>query len=568
MIHVRPIPYPFAKFCLISWLAHHFHRPIDSRDDIAQVSIFLVVVNVVLLGASRRIGDFLLGLVSLIVNLVFKSVGSQAEVLRHRTSAQIPKSMKTALSYFNFQPNTTVYAVCTACNCTYKPVEETAEALKYPARCTNRPCLEDEPCGTVLVRDPDDGCQVPIKTFVYHHFHDYLAGLLARKELETLMDKSCDDLQQNLSQSPTFLKDVWDAEFLRTFKGPCGQKNFTDRQGEGRSMFSLHVDFFNMQGNLQRNATTSCGIISCACLNLPLDIRYKPENMYLAGIIPGPRKPSMEQLNNFLNPLIDDMVVSWERGVQFSRTASHRDRVTRSAIACVVCDLPAARKTAQLAGATSHFYCSACHCFHLSTLGRTDMDSETWSFRDKAELRGYAEQWRDAHSSTQRNKLFVKYGVRWSSLWRLPYWDPARQLVVDSMHCLLLGLAHAHFREYLGLTSNIATMARKSCPAFEQNFRPINELPETLTPQDLRSVEKIQTLLLSGVDDLSAVDRHLEDLEKKLTARHAAALKVVVGDLELEVEGRRTTKVQLAKALVAWVSDQIFSVRLSDYFPA
>ena len=82
-----------------------------------------------------------------------------------------------------------------------------------------------------------------------------------------------------------------------------------------------------------------------------------------------------------------------------------------SAIACVVCDLPAARKTAQLAGATSHFYCSACHCFHLSTLGRTDMDSETWSFQDKAELRGYAEQWRDAQSSTQRNKLFVKYGV-------------------------------------------------------------------------------------------------------------------------------------------------------------
>ena len=84
--------------------------------------------------------------------------------------------------------------------------------------------------------------------------------------------------------------------------------------GKGRLLFSVNVDFFNIEGNHQRNATTSCGIISCACLNLPPDIRYKPENMYLAGIIPGPLEPSGDQLNHFLEPLIEDMVESWERG--------------------------------------------------------------------------------------------------------------------------------------------------------------------------------------------------------------------------------------------------------------
>ncbi|KAG6326380.1 hypothetical protein ID866_12709 [Astraeus odoratus] len=55
---------------------------------------------------------------------------------------------------------------------------------------------------------------------------------------------------------------------------------------------------------------TSCGIISCACLNLPLEMCYKPENMHLVGIIPGPEEPSGDQLNHFLDPLINDMVVS------------------------------------------------------------------------------------------------------------------------------------------------------------------------------------------------------------------------------------------------------------------
>jgi hypothetical protein len=39
----------------------------------------------------------------------------------------------------------------------------------------------------------------PIKPFVYHHFHDYLAGLLSRSNLEQLMDKACDDLMESLN---------------------------------------------------------------------------------------------------------------------------------------------------------------------------------------------------------------------------------------------------------------------------------------------------------------------------------------------------------------------------------
>jgi hypothetical protein len=200
-------------------------------------------------------------------------------------------------------------------------------------------------------------------------------------------------------------------------------------------------------------------------------MQYKPDNMYLAGIIPGPSEPSGDELNHFLNPVIDDMVESWERRIRYSRTALHAAGwVTCSLIAFLVCDLPAARKAAQLVGPTSHFYCTACHCWHRSTCGRTDIQSEDWVLRDKNKVCHYAELWKNTGTSLERNKLFVSHGVQWSTLWRLSYWDPSHQIVVDTMHCLLEGLAQAHFREFLGLTVDSTNRKFDVIPAFEYPF--------------------------------------------------------------------------------------------------
>ena len=97
-----------------------------------------------------------------------------------------------------------------------------------------------------------------------------------------------------------------------------------------------------------------------ACLNLPLDVRYKLENMYLAGIIPGPKQPSLKNLNHYIRPLIAQLATSWKQGVRYSRTANHPGgHVTWSTIVLAVCNLPAVHHLAALAGTGSHFLCSA-----------------------------------------------------------------------------------------------------------------------------------------------------------------------------------------------------------------
>ena len=443
--------------------------------------------------------------------------------------------MKAALGRFNFESHTTLYAICPTCSCTYKPTTNHS----YPSHCTNRPQPDAPICGAPLVQDPEN-CTSPTKSFVYHHFQDYIAGLLAGPDFEELVNQPCDDLAHNLSQTtqtPPVIRDVWDAEYLRSFKGPEPDRLFVDWQGKTHLLFSLNVDLFNIEENLQRNATTLCGIISCTCLNLPIDICYKPENMYLAGIIPDPTEPSGAKLNHFLEPIIDDFIDSWQRGVQFSRTSSNVTILTHSAIACILCDLPAARKTAQLASVTSHFYCSACHCAKLGALGQTDFDSNDWKLHDKATLCMYTEAYRDAPLQHQHKKLFHLYGVRWSPLWRLPYWDPGRQLVIDSMHCLLKGLTQAQFWEHLGLTATTANRNISEAelqPAFTTNFQPVDTPADTqiLNEKSCKQVGAIEKLLTSaassgvGKEDLRIQD-HLTTLATKLEAKNGTALEFV-----------------------------------------
>ncbi|KAG2743367.1 hypothetical protein P692DRAFT_20878760 [Suillus brevipes Sb2] len=193
-----------------------------------------------------------MGVLALILSLAMDAQNPHSESHRQNTLSQIPRSMETALLHFKLDAQTTTYAVCPACNCTYKPTAGlNSSRTRYPTNCHNIPIPEDSPCNEPLLQPSADGQLEPIKIFLYHHFHDYLAGLLSRPDLEVLMDKPCDDLLASIGHPPHIIKDVWDAEFFRTFKGPSGQSLFIDRGIEGQYTFTLNIDLFNIEGNLQ-----------------------------------------------------------------------------------------------------------------------------------------------------------------------------------------------------------------------------------------------------------------------------------------------------------------------------
>lgn len=539
--------------------AHHFtdvitESRVNRSDEIAQVAEFLCVACNVFMGVSRRGCDFILGIISILLFLAFRRPDGTLNFSHEHILKQIPMTVERALTNFHLTGKTVKYAVC-RCHCTYAPTYTDASTVPvYPERCTHCPTPGVE-CGEPLLEPGPDGMPRPKKTFTYHDFKDYLAGLLSRADIEAVMDQACNDLQDTInSPHPPLVHNVFEAQFLREFGGPEPASLFIDRGEEGRYAFALHVDFFNPEGMNLRGASTSCGIISMACLNLPLDLRYKPENMYIAGIIPGPKQPSLENLNHYIRPLIDDMVDAWERGIKFSGTAGYATgRLTRSAVALAVCDLPAARHLASLAGTGSHFYCSACNCYHKSTYSRVDFES--WEIRDKDRLREYAERWRDAETLVEREKLFKAHGVRYSEMWRLPYWDPSRQLVVDPMHCILEGLVQHHTRSLLGLTTETRA-STSNPPAFSCELGAVPGTM-TMTTKEMTQVFAIRTLLVSQVPTTSNndLDTDLDKLKISLSRKNSQPLKFVCAAVECTPQkASRLLKMDYVKALVEWVS--------------
>ena len=570
--HVHRFP---LKSILIAFTTadYHFEFPVDQYDDVAQVSMFLGIVCSVIMGVSCQFGDLVMGILSIVLRLAFQRQGATSFVGTQIINV-IPQTIDTVLSKFNLDGQCTVYAVCPTCHCTYEPKFNLGSNIAvYPPRCSNKPNPDSDTCDEPLLQATPHNHPAttkPIKTFVYHHFHDYLAGLLSCQDIEELMDRSCDNLMSSMKDGPpSLVQDAFQAEFLREFEGPVEGRLFVDRGNEGRYVFALNVDFFDAEGLTQRGARTSCGIISCACLNLPLDIRYKPENMYLS-IIPGPREPKLTELNHYIRPLVNDFVISWERGVHFSKTATHASgRDIRSAIGPVVCDLPGARKVSQAAGISSHFYCTVCNCYHLTTLGHIDFDAADWTPKDATELHHHAEQWKNAPTAKDREKAFKLNGIWWSELWRLPYWNPPRQLVVDSMHCLLEGLAQFHFCEVLNLTTASANDKPDVEPAFHYPFRlPEEHEAASMSEKELKQILGIHAFLISPIDvDELCIEESLSLLTDKLlrsnlgplsfVARNVGAVPATGQSVNNQLGGStppgRITKVRWANALVDWV---------------
>lgn len=306
-------------------------------------------------------------------------------------------------------------------------------------------------CGGRVGRSPAESSQEsaqqqpvdPARLFLYQSPKEYLAHLYARSDLHDYLYR--DPCQTTSSDS----SDIWDADVLQNFQYTDGSR-FTASSDEGRLVFSLNMDGFNPNGNKQAGKQVSVGAIYMVCLNLPPEIRYNIENVYLVGIIPGPGHPSLDQINSLLEPLVDDFLDLWRTGCYLTRTFLRPFGLrVRCAIVPLICDLPAARQMSGFAGHGHTAFCSECD---LKRINVNDIDPAAWNIRTQDEHRAYAKAWRDAADGRQRKAIYKTHGIRWSALLRLPYWDPTRFTLMDSMHAFYLRLFQHHVRNIWGMS--------------------------------------------------------------------------------------------------------------------
>ncbi|KAJ2917170.1 hypothetical protein MD484_g3226, partial [Candolleomyces efflorescens] len=290
--------------------------------------------------------------------------------------------------------------------------------------------------------------QCDVREYLSQSPDEYLARLFSRPDLKDYLYR--DPVESCAGSSDVW--DIWQAPALRDFKFMDGSRFTKPLHNESRLIFSLNMDGFNPHGNQAAGKQVSVGAIYMVCLNLPPAIRHNPENTYLVGLIPGPKSPSKDEINHLLRPLMDDFLILWRSGLYLSRTHLRPNGIrVRCAIGPLICDLPAARQMSGFANYTSNYFCSVC-TQQLAQIN--DLDVSTWTRRTFEDHRKHAELWREATTQSARERLTRTHGVKWSEMLRLPYWDPSRFTVVDSMHAFYLRIFRYHIRDIWGMDVN------------------------------------------------------------------------------------------------------------------
>lgn len=573
---------------------HHYKDILTYAEPIVQLVIFMVVAVHVILGVPRRGGSWLFAMSAyLLQQTITRSLAPGAIIPRFLAGmlASIPIDIRSATALFNLEAKATVYAVCPKCHSIWAPDPKKA-IPSYPKEC--KFSRYKSTCKEQLTRPKVVEGQtfyVPIKHYVAFDFKDWMGGMLSRPKYEEMMD---DSWKRMTLPSDGTITDIFQGSILRNFKGPDKKTHFSVGGDEGRYVFSLSFDGFNPLGNKEAGKKISCGLISLVCLSLPAQLRYKPENMFVAGIVAGPKEPPLDRLNPYLSPLIDTFLDFWNFGVNYTRTCRFKTgRCVRCAIVAVVCDLLAARKIGGFSPHSHNFFCAICTCvrrqpkytakaaeegmseFEHDKLrqrrrdnrvtrcagyeGLNDCEYQTWERRTNESCREHAEKWKNAPSAAKAQSYFDQSGLRWSELLRLPYFDPSRFIVVDSMHNLFLGLIMEHFRGIFGY--ELHKRAEEVWRVFEVNID-ANAHPFKGTDKQAKCVEKLIKTLESPLN-LTDDDAYAE-VHKAITVSSMLlpALLYVAEALSIDLgEERKKTKAYIAGRILDWVSGATLDIR-------
>ena len=119
----------------------------------------------------------------------------------------------------------------------------------------------------------------------------------------------------------------------------------------------------------------------------------------------------------------------------------------RAVVSCVSCDLPATRKVCGFYSFSSLYGCSKClKQFVTTSFGSkpdySGYDTSIWPSRVLAThkvIKAYASK--EASTASAQVKIKQSYGIRYSALLSLPYFDVIGHHVVGPMHALFLGVA-------------------------------------------------------------------------------------------------------------------------------
>ena len=102
---------------------------------------------------------------------------------------------------------------------------------------------------------------------------------------------------RGVSRPEGILTDVYDGKLWKEW---MDFDNVPFLKVPGNLILMLNLDWFQPY----KHTPYSIGVIYLVIQNLPRRLRFKPENIIIVGTIPGPREPSCDELNPYLDRVL------------------------------------------------------------------------------------------------------------------------------------------------------------------------------------------------------------------------------------------------------------------------
>lgn len=428
----------------------------------AKIIIQWTMIFLCMWSSFCALSDNALDILLAFLEAVFASMGTLFPVLAS-FAVLFPKSLHLLRKQLGMDQDKFIkYVVCPKCHSLYmfddcydtvrgKRVSKKCSYVQYPH---HRQHFRRTKCNEPLLKEVSlksgETKLYPIKVYCYNSVIYSLRHFLQRPGFAA----KC-ELWRGRDIPNGFLADIFDGKIWKEWQYVNEQPYLASPRNFA---FMLNVDWFQPF----KHSVYSVGALYMVLMNLPRAERFKPENVILVGVIPGPHEPKLN-INAYLQPLVAELNKLWTDGISVKAHGSMELEVFRGALLCVGCDVPAARKVCGFMGHGLNRGCSKCTKFFPGSVNtKIDFSGfEPCPPRTNFEHRRQAEEIIHQTSAGDCSDVEQKYGTRFTELMSLPYFDCVRFHIVDPMHNLFTGTAK-HVMKNIWLDSEKPLLEKKN----------------------------------------------------------------------------------------------------------
>jgi hypothetical protein len=273
----------------------------------------------------------------------------------------------------------------------------------------------------------------------------------------------------------------------------------------------------------------SCGALVLYCLNLPLEIRFLPENVFLLGMMPSPEGATVWTIVHFLDT-VRKIIMEFNLPGQWMNTNSNPQGIMVAArILALIADLQASKKISGFGSITANYFCTYCLC-HKKNI--EDLNYTSWVHRVAATVREQAQRWHDAITITEKNGLFLTTGVRWTPMYDIPYWNPVQYVILGFMHNILEGVLQHHLRELWGIGRKKEQKNKKVLKSkAEESEQEESEQEESGQGESEQEQEEGSSELTDA-----STEEETSDFEKFSEQGSTSSIRDQISDMDIESE--------------------------------